>query len=194
MGLPWLAGGRHDLIGLAALFYRSGALVFGGGHVVLPLLRNALVPAGWLGDGAFLSGYGAAQAVPGPLFTLAAYLGAAVAPHAGAGTTALWSLVALLAIFLPGLLIAVASVAVWNWVEHHDGARGALAGLNAAVVGVLGAAFYNPVWTGSVSRSSDVAIAVAGFFLLDRWRVQPVVVVALTICASLLASFEARIG
>lgn len=187
-GLPWLAGSRHDLIGLAAVFYRAGALVFGGGHVVLPLLRDALVPTHWLGDGAFLSGYGAAQAMPGPLFTFAAYLGAAVAPQAGMGQAATYSAVALMAIFLPGMLIAVAGVAVWNAVGHHDRARGALAGLNAAVVGVLGAAFYSPVWTSGVTRSSDVAIAVVGFFLLERWRIPPIAVVALTIGASLLAT------
>ncbi|MDE1916782.1 MAG: chromate efflux transporter [Sphingomonadales bacterium] len=188
VGLPWLAGGRHDPVGLAALFYRSGALVFGGGHVVLPLLRDALVPTGWLGDSAFLSGYGAAQAMPGPLFTFAAYLGAAVAPHTGMGAAVLWSLLALLAIFLPGALIAVAGVALWNRVGHHNGIRGALAGLNAAVVGVLGAAFYDPVWTSGVTRSSDLAIAVVGFFLLERWRVPPIAMVALTVGACLLAS------
>lgn len=187
-GLPWLAGGRRDLIGLAAVFYRAGALVFGGGHVVLPLLRDALVPTHWVGDGTFLSGYGAAQAMPGPLFTFAAYLGAIVAPPVGVGQAALYSAVALIAIFLPGMLVAVAGVAVWNAVGHHDRARGALAGLNAAVVGVLGAAFYSPVWTSGITRSSDVAIAVVGFFLLERWRVPPIAVVALTIGASLLAT------
>jgi len=187
--LPWLAGGRHDLIGLAALCYRAGALVFGGGHVVLPLLRDALVPTGWMTDGTFLAGYGAAQAMPGPLFTFSAYLGAALAPPGGLITVALWSAVALGAMFLPGVLIAIAGVAVWNWIGHHCAARGALAGINAAVVGVLAAALINPVWTGSVTRPADALIALAGLALLV-WRVPPVAVVAATVAAAMLGGYR----
>jgi len=178
--------GSHALPALSAIAYRAGALVFGGGHVVLPLLRDALVPSGWLTDDRFLSGYGAAQALPGPLFTIAAYIGAAAAPPAsGPWTAALWSAAALLAIFLPGLLLAVAGAAVWRWIGRHAAARGALAGVNAAVVGVLGAALYNPIWTSAVFNGRDLAIALAGFVLLERWRAPPILIVALCVAAAL---------
>jgi chromate transporter len=118
----------HSLLALAGIFYKAGALVFGGGHVVLPLLRDALVPQRWLSDDTFLAGYGVAQAIPGPLFTFSAYLGAVVAP---AGVVALlWSAVALFFIFLPGVLIALAGLPVWLWLGHHPAARAALAGIN----------------------------------------------------------------
>jgi chromate transporter len=175
----------HGLAAFADVIYRAGALVFGGGHVVLPLLRDGLVP-GWLPDPAFLAGYGAAQAVPGPLFTLAAYLGAAAAPG-GAGTAALWSAMALVFMFLPGLLIALAGLPVWAWLGTHPHARAALAGVNAAVVGVLGAALYDPVWTSAIGNGRDVAIALAGFMLLERWRWPPLAVVALCVAGALLA-------
>jgi chromate transporter len=189
--LPFAAtGGRHSLLALAAIFYRAGALVFGGGHVVLPLLRNALVPPGWISDAHFLSGYGAAQAVPGPLFTFAAYLGAAIAPPgSGPLTAALWSSVALLFIFLPGLLIAIAGLPLWNWLGRHALARGALAGVNAAVVGVLGAALYNPIWTSSIAAPVDLAIAALAFFILERWRAPPILVVGVCVLGALAASF-----
>ena len=178
---------NHTLPALMAVFYRSGALVFGGGHVVLPLLRGGLVPAGWLSDGQFLAGYGAAQAVPGPLFTLAAYLGASAAPaHAGGAVMALWSAAALCAIFLPGLLIAVAGLAVWGWLGQHPRARGGLAGANAAVVGVLGAAFVTPVWTSAVAGLADIAIAATGVILLMRFRAAPMVIVGFCVGAAIL--------
>ena len=124
--LPLAGSARpHSLLALAGIFYKAGALVFGGGHVVLPLLRDALVPQGWLSDGTFLAGYGVAQAIPGPLFTFSAYLGAIVAP---AGAALAWSVVALVFIFLPGLLIALAGLPVWLWLGHHPIARAALAG------------------------------------------------------------------
>lgn len=174
----------HSLLDLAGIFYRAGALVFGGGHVVLPLLRAALVPHGWLTDNAFLTGYGAAQAVPGPLFTFAAYIGAAVAP---AGRAPLWSFAALVFIFLPGILIAIAGLPLWAWLGHHPAARGALAGINAAVVGVLGAALYNPIWVSAIDSGRDVAIALAGFLLLERWRAPPLIVVFFCAAAALLS-------
>jgi chromate transporter len=174
----------HSLLDLAGIFYRAGALVFGGGHVVLPLLRDALVPHRWLSDSTFLTGYGAAQAVPGPLFTFAAYLGAAVAPM---GKAALWSLVALVFLFLPGILIAIAGLPLWAWLGHHPAARGALAGINAAVVGVLGAALYNPIWVSAIGSGRDVAIALAGLLLLERWRVPPLIVVFFCTAAALLS-------
>jgi len=186
VGLPLAAqASPRSLAGMVAIFYRAGALVFGGGHVVLPLLRDALVPSGWIGDGAFLQGYGAAQAVPGPLFTFAAYLGASIAPPgSSAGTAALWSLVALVGIFLPGMLIALAGLPLWNWVGHHPTARGALAGVNAAVVGVLGAALYTPIWTSAILGPRDVAVALVGFMLLERWRIPPILVVLFCVSAA----------
>ena len=186
VGLPLAAqAAPRSMFGMAAIFYKTGALVFGGGHVVLPLLREALVPSGWVSDNAFLSGYGAAQAVPGPLFTFAAYLGAAIAPHGSAiGVTALWSAAALVFIFLPGMLLALAGLPVWNWVGRHPTARGALAGVNAAVVGVLGAALYNPIWTSTVLDARDLAIALIAFMLLQRWRTPPIVIVVFCVAAA----------
>ncbi len=177
-GLPLAAAAApRSLLAEGAIFYEAGALVFGGGHVVLPLLRDALVP-GWAADGAFLAGYGAAQALPGPLFTFAAYLGAVIAPH-GAGPLggALWSATALIFIFLPGMLAAVACLPLWAWMGRHRRARGGLAGVNAAVVGVLGAALYTPVWTSAVMGPRDAAMALIAFMLLERWRAAPVLVV-----------------
>jgi len=173
--LPLLARrAPHGVIALADIFYRSGSLVFGGGHVVLPLLREALVPGGWISDDAFLAGYGAAQALPGPLFTLAAYLGAACAP---AGAAAFWAAAALLCIFLPGLLLAVAGLALWAQLAKVPAARAALAGVNAVVVGILAAALYRPVLTSSIASARDVAIALTALVLLLRWRTAPVLVV-----------------
>jgi chromate transporter len=175
----------HSLLALAGIFYKAGALVFGGGHVVLPLLRDALVPQGWLSDNTFLAGYGVAQAIPGPLFTFSAYLGAIVAP---AGAALLWSGVALVFMFLPGLLIALAGLQVWLWLGHHPAAQAALAGINAAVVGVLGAALYNPIWLSAVSNGRDVAIALTGFLLLERWRIPPLAIVIFSIAAALISA------
>jgi chromate transporter len=171
----------HGAVGLANIFYRAGALVFGGGHVVLPLLRDALVPSGWISDKDFLTGYGFAQGMPGPLFTFAAYLGAVSAP---ARASAVWAIVALAAIFLPGLLLAIAGMSLWNRLGQVPTAPAMLAGINAAVVGVLGAAFYDPVWSTGIRGSGDVAVAVTGFLLLQRWRVQPILVVALCVVVS----------
>ena len=153
-------------------FYRSGALVFGGGHVVLPLLRDAVVAPGWVSDSAFLAGYGAAQAVPGPLFTFAAYLGAVTAGIGGAA-------IGLLGIFLPGLLILVGTLPFWNRLRHAKGAQAAMRGINAAVVGLLASALYNPLWTSAIGTRADVAVAAAGFVLLVAWRAPPLIVVAL---------------
>ncbi len=175
----------HTLAALAGVFYRAGALVFGGGHVVLPLLRDALVPSGWMSDNTFLAGYGMAQAVPGPLFTVSSYLGAIVAPS---GLAPLWAAVALVCMFLPGLLIALAGIPVWTWLGRRSAARGALAGVNAAVVGVLGAALYDPIWRSAVVTGRDLAIALAGFLLLERWRVPPIIVVVLTVLAAVLVA------
>jgi chromate transporter len=173
----------RSLVALADIFYRSGALVFGGGHVVLPLLRDAMVPPGWISDDRFLTGYGLAQAVPGPLFTLAAYLGAANAYAPSA-----WSAcVAVIFIFLPGLLMTIAALALWSRVSGHDIVRSALAGVNAAVVGILAAALYNPVWKTAVLAPIDIGIALIGLLLLVRWRVPPIAVVLFTLVCSAFA-------
>jgi chromate transporter len=179
------AAAPHSLLALAGIFYKAGALVFGGGHVVLPLLRDALVPQGWLSDNTFLAGYGVAQAIPGPLFTFSAYLGAVVAP---AGWTLLWSAVALVFMFLPGMLVALAGLPLWLWLGRHPAARAALAGVNAAVVGVLGAALYNPIWLSAVATGRDVAIALAAFLLLERWRVPPLAIVIFCVGAAVLSA------
>lgn len=183
LGLPLLAlQFPRSLAALADVFYRAGALVFGGGHVVLPLLRDALVPAGWIADGDFLTGYGLAQAVPGPLFTFAAWLGAA---SPAVASPAQGALVATAFIFLPGLLIAVAGVSLWGRLARHARAGAALVGINAAVVGILAAALYDPVWITAIRSGTDVAIAVAGLLLLERWKVPPVAVVATCVVASI---------
>jgi chromate transporter len=171
----------HGPIALANIFYRAGALVFGGGHVVLPLLREALVPSGWVSDDAFLAGYGLAQAMPGPLFTVAAYLGAVSAP---AHASVLWATVALVAIFLPGLLLAIAGLSLWSRLARVNGAQAILAGVNASVVGILGAALYNPVWVSGVRNGADAAVAIAGFVLLERWRAPPIAIVLMCALAS----------
>ncbi len=164
-------------IDLFAAFYRSGALVFGGGHVVLPLLREAFVAPGWVGDDAFLAGYGAAQAVPGPLFTFAAYLGFVVRPEPNGLAGAALGLVG---IFLPGILILVGTLPFWDAFRVRPRAQAAMRGVNAAVVGLLGAALYNPVWVSSVRTPADFAVALVGFVLLVVWRAPPLVVVAVS--------------
>lgn len=185
VGLPWLGSlAPHSLADLAGVFYRAGALVFGGGHVVLPLLHDALVPTGWMSDDTFLAGYGAAQAVPGPLFTFAAYLGAAASPSTSPPATALWASVATVFVFLPGVLIAVAGLPLWSWIGRHPAAAGALAGVNAAVVGVLGAALYDPIWTSAIRDGRDVAIALAGFLLLERWKAPPLAIVVFCVASA----------
>ncbi|WP_342711025.1 chromate efflux transporter [Bradyrhizobium sp. B124] len=177
VGLPLLARAWPGL-GLFEAFYRSGALVFGGGHVVLPLLRETVVTPGWIGDDAFLTGYGAAQAVPGPLFTFAAYLGAVIGGVPGAIT-------GLLGIFLPGLLILLAALPFWDGFRKRPAAQAMMRGVNAAVVGILGAALYDPVWTSSVHRPLDFGIALSGFVLLTAWRAPPLVVVVLSAAAGI---------
>jgi chromate transporter len=170
----------HSSVALADIFYRSGALVFGGGHVVLPLLRDAMVPFGWISDDRFLTGYGITQAVPGPLFTFAAYLGAANS-YAPSGWSAC---VAVIFIFLPGLLMTIAALALWGRVSRHGPVRSALTGINAAVVGILAAALYDPVWKTAVRGPIDIAVAVVGLLLLVRWRMPPIAVLLFTLVCS----------
>jgi chromate transporter len=171
---PMLA--KSQSFALFDAFYRSGALVFGGGHVVLPLLREAVVTPGWVTADTFLAGYGAAQAMPGPLFTFAAYLGAVMGPSPNGVAGAM---IALVALFLPGTLLVAGVLPFWDAFRRRPSARAAMRGTNAAVVGVLGAAFYNPVWTTAVIVPMDFAIAAAGFVLLMVWRMPPLLAVVL---------------
>jgi chromate transporter len=177
-GLPilhslWTTSG----VALFEAFYRSGALVFGGGHVVLPLLRQAFVAPGWVNDNAFLAGYGAAQAVPGPLFTFSAYLGTVVniSPNGVPGAA-----LGLIGIFLPGILILLGTLPFWDSFRRGRSAQAAMRGVNAAVVGLLGAALYNPVWISAVKTGGDFGVAVVGFVLLTVWRAPPLVVVVVS--------------
>ena len=157
-------------------FYRAGALVFGGGHVVLPLLEAEVTPQGWVGPDEFIAGYGAAQAVPGPLFTFAAYLGATMETFGSAWAGGLF---ALAAIFLPSFLLVAGVLPFWDALRERAAVRAALRGVNAAVVGLLLAALYDPVWTSAVKAPSDFALVVGAFALLAVWRVPPWVVVPL---------------
>lgn len=168
---------------VAGAFYRTGALVFGGGHVVLPLLKQAVVDPGWVTNDTFLAGYGAAQAVPGPMFTLSAFLGERM--QGGYGGM-LGAVVSLLAIFLPGLLMVSGSLPFWRALAARDQAARMLAGVNAAVVGLLAAALYNPVWVSAVRDAEDFAIALIAFALLVAARWSPLGVVAWCVVASVL--------
>ncbi|PRY63527.1 chromate transporter [Vreelandella songnenensis] len=181
--LPLIAGSAIWLSIIDA-FYRSGALVFGGGHVVLPLLQAEVVQSGWVTPDAFLTGYGAAQAVPGPLFTFAAYLGALVPGiHWLAG-----ALVALLAIFVPGFLLLVGVLPFWSRFRQWGSAQALMRGANAAVVGILGAALYQPVWTSAVIGPYEFALALTGFLLLAVWKLPAWAVVAVMALGGLLIS------
>jgi len=173
-------------------FYRAGALVFGGGHVVLPLLQAEVVRPGWIGADGFLSGYGAAQAVPGPLFTFAAYLGAAMGPEPNgvAGAT-----ICLVAIFASGLLIVVGALPFWDAFRTRPRAQAAMRGTNAAVVGILAAALYSPVWTSAVLNGPDFALALGGFVLLTVWKMPPWIVVVVSAVGGIaLAILELHAG
>ena len=161
---------------LADAFYRAGALVFGGGHVVLPLLQAEVVATGWVAADDFLAGYGLAQAVPGPLFTFAAFLGAAAGHGAGGW---LGAAVCLVAIFVPAFLLVAGALPFWERLRHNARARAALAGVNAAVVGLLLAALYHPVWTSAIHAPADLALALAAFAALVWARVPPWLVVPL---------------
>jgi chromate transporter len=175
VGLPVLHAAAGAPVALVDAFYRAGSLVFGGGHVVLPLLHTAVVDPGWVGDGQFLAGYGATQAMPGPLFTFAGYLGtvASVPPGGIAG-----GVIALGAIFLPSFLLVFGALPFWDHLRAAGGFRRALAGTNAAVVGILLAALITPILTSAIGSPLDVAIATAGVALLAGGRVPPIVVVA----------------
>jgi chromate transporter len=189
IGLPVAAisTGNH-VVALIDGFYRSGSLVFGGGHVVLPLLQATVVPPGWVGNEDFLAGYGAAQAVPGPLFTFSAYLGTVMGPEPNGW---LGGVICLLAIFLPSFFLAIGPLHLWNWFRQHPAMRSVLKGVNAAVVGLLLAALYNPVWTSGIHTSADFGLGIIAFLLLTLWSVPPWLVVIL---GAIAASIVAAIG
>jgi len=174
LALALIPVGDNPALAFIAAIYRSGALVFGGGHVVLPLLKAGVVPQ-WVTNADFLTGYGLAQAVPGPLFTFAAWLGFMARPFGGV----LIAAVALVAIFLPGLLLVYGVLPFWNRLRGLIAAEAALRGANAAVVGILASALYDPVWTGAVADVRDFALALAGVLALIVWRLPPWLVVLL---------------
>jgi len=181
VGLPLLrAATGLQSVALADGFYRAGSLVFGGGHVVLPLLHDSVVQQGWVTEDRFLAGYGAAQAVPGPLFTFAAYLGFVTEP---APNGIFGAVIALVAIFLPSLLLIWGALPFWDLLRRSVGFQRALAGTNAAVVGILLAALYTPIWTSGVTGPADVALALAAFGLLVFWEAPPWLVVILAASA-----------
>lgn len=182
IGMPILAGlVPNHALALFNSFYRTGSLVFGGGHVVLPLLQAAVVPPGWVSKDLFLAGYGAAQAVPGPLFTVSAYLGAVMQP----GPTG-WAggMLCLFAIFLPSFLLLLGILPYWEKLRRIETVRCALMGVNAAVVGLLLAAFYNPVLTGGILSPKDFILGLVAFGLLALWNIPPWLVVAVTALGS----------
>lgn len=161
---------EHPLLQLFDSFYRSGSLVFGGGHVVLPLLESELVPTGFVSEADFLTGYGATQAVPGPLFTFSAYLGAIAMGGAGA-------VVALLAIFLPSFLLVIGVLPFWDRLRQNPWVSSGLIGINAAVVGILMAALYHPLWTAAIWNGKDFVLVVVLFLLMQFWKMKPWIVV-----------------
>jgi chromate transporter len=178
IGLPILATAypSHTLA-VVESFYSSGSLVFGGGHVVLPLLQSEVVPPGWVTNDAFLAGYGATQAVPGPLFTFAAYVGTVMTPGPNGFAGAM---IALVAIFVPSFLLVVGALPFWDEIRQIKAMQTALLGVNAAVVGLLLAALYNPVWTSAILGPADFALAIGAFTLLVFWKLPPWLVVILT--------------
>ncbi len=175
VGLPVLSPLFHiQTLALVDAFYRSGALVFGGGHVVLPLLQAEVVSTGWVNNDTFLVGYGAAQAMPGPLFTFAAFLGAAmrIEPSGWVG-----GIICLLAIFAPSFFLVVGAMPFWEQLRRNLRMQAALAGVNAAVVGLLLAALYQPVWTSAIHDPADFALTVTAFVALMFWNIPPWLVV-----------------
>ena len=171
--LPLVAG-QSQALAVIDSFYRAGSLVFGGGHVVLPLLQAETVAPGWVTPDEFLAGYGAAQAVPGPLFTFAAYLGAVLGPEPNG---LIGAVLALFAIFLPGFLILIAALPFWDRFRSVATAQSLMQGANAAVVGILAAALYSPVFTSAIGDLRDFALAVICFVLLAAWKAPPWMVV-----------------
>lgn len=186
VGLPLLAAANPDrTVAFVDSFYRAGSLVFGGGHVVLPLLKAEVVPPGWVDEAQFLAGYGAAQAVPGPLFTFAAFLGAVAGGWSAAA-------ICLVAIFVPSFLLVVGALPFWEEIRRQPRAQSALRGINAAVVGLLLAALYDPVWTAGIRNAGDFAVAAAAFLALYAWGAAPWLLVLA--CAAAVGGLGAVTG
>jgi len=186
LGLPILSGFVHShTIALIDSFYRTGSLVFGGGHVVLPLLQTAVVSPGWVSKDLFLAGYGTAQAVPGPLFTFSGYLGSVMqpAPSGWIGGT-----ICLLSIYVPSFLLLMGILPFWEVLRKKGAIRCVLMGVNAAVVGLLLAAFYNPVWTSGILSANDFILGLLAFGLLSLWKTPPWVVVTIMVLGGAFVS------
>ncbi len=178
IGLPILVTAYPShLLSLIESFYSSGSLVFGGGHVVLPLLQSEVVPPGWVSNDAFLAGYGAAQAVPGPLFTFSAYLGTVLVPEPNG---VVGGFICLIAIFVPSFLLVIGALPFWDSLRRAKPMQTALLGINAAVVGLLLAALYDPVWTSAILSPADFGLAIVAFALLVFWKLPPWLVVILS--------------
>lgn len=186
IGLPILSCSESGLVSVANAFYQAGALVFGGGHVVLPLLEESVVAAGWVSDEAFLAGYGASQAIPGPMFAFSAYLGGLISTGQSAW---LGALVALLFMFLPGFLLVGAALPFWRMIAASPVAVNAIAAVNAAVVGLLAAALYNPIFVSAIASVFDLAIGLLGLGLLYVWRWSALAVVAWCVLASVICAW-----
>ncbi len=183
VGLPLFATPNASLISMAEAFYRAGALVFGGGHVVLPLLEDSVVSSGWISSETFLAGYGASQAIPGPVFAFSAYLGAVTPTGHNEWLSAS---VALLFMFMPGFLLVAGVLPFWRAISHNTQVARAVAGVNAAVVGLLAAALYDPIFISAIQSAADMAIGVVAFALLFVWRLSAITVVVWSVVASVL--------
>ena len=184
-----LVSEQSGFIAIGQAFYRAGALVFGGGHVVLPLLEDAVINTGWVSNENFLAGYGASQAIPGPMFAFSAYLGsiipAAIIP-ASDQISWLGALVALVFMFLPGFLLIAAVLPMWQTIANNPTATNAITGINAVVVGILGAALYDPIFTSSVNSIYDLAISIIALSMLIMWRISPLLTVIWCVISSAL--------
>lgn len=173
----------QGLPGVFTAFYQAGSLVFGGGHVVLPLLEELVVTPGWISSDEFLAGYGAAQTVPGPMFSVASYLGTRLTNGLGGPSGALISLAG---IFLPGFLLMAGILPFWRTLSQRPTSARAIAGVNAAVVGLLGAALYDPIWTTAIHRPIDLALALTAFVLLRSFKAPVLLIVVLAVVSAML--------
>ena len=181
-GLPFLAKVNNGYLSVADAFYRAGSLVFGGGHVVLPLLEEYVVSTGWVSQDHFLAGYGASQAVPGPMFSFSAYLGLVFSPNTGGIIAAL---IALISIFLPGFLLVAGTLPFWRQVSKGVYSARAIAGVNAAVVGILGAALYDPIFVTAIKGPIDLSIGIIAFLFLVTFRLSALYIVVWCVAASI---------
>ena len=183
--LPFLTSLENSYVNLSNIFYQAGALVFGGGHVVLPLLEESLVGSSQLSNEAFLAGYGASQAIPGPMFSFSAYLGAIIPTGAH---FSIGAMIALLSMFIPGFLLVCGVLPYWRVISEFRAVANAILGINAAVVGLLGAALYDPIFTSAILKPVDLAIGLVGLSLLKIWQLSTLVVIVWCVSASVMVS------